>query len=179
MMEQGDTAPAAPQLPLGMGLALWFGIVLVIAGFVAIGTLLGIVPLYAGFLFVWYWATVDKMDAKVLPATVIGACAGAATAGLAPYAAANWGAAGGLAVLALILVALLVHIMNWLPTVFNPAFMLFLTVASAPLIAAGENFQQMLLAIVVGAAYFGAVVLGGTRLMGMMRKSPAVAVPEV
>lgn len=165
----------APRLSLGVGLIVWLAVILVIAGFIAIGTVLKLAPLYAGFLFVWYWSSFEKGALPSIPTTVLGACGGVATAGLAQYAAVSGEPAIGLALLALILGALLCHIMGWLPFLFNTAFMLFLTVTTAPLLQAGENYRDVVLAVLLGAAYFGAIAFIGTRIMSARR--PAATVP--
>lgn len=181
-MAHTDTAAPASEAPrptLGMGLVIWLAIILVIAGFIAIGTVLKLAPLYAGFLFVWYWASFDKGALPALPTTLLGACGGVATAGLLQYGALNAAPAIGLAALLLILVALLCTIMGWLPFLFNTAFMLFLTATTAPLLQSGENFRDVVLAVLLGAAYFGGVAFIGTRLIaGRRPAAPAAAMPK-
>jgi hypothetical protein len=173
------TQQDAPALTLGAGLALWAAVVAAVAGFVVIGSLLKLAPLYAGFLFAWYWASMDKVAFQLAPATVIGAACGIATAGLAQYAALHWGLAGGLAVLALIALALLVQIMNWLPLAINPAYMLFLTVTGAPLLQQGEDFRAVVAALGLAAIYFCGITYLGLRVFALIRRAPAVVAPEV
>ena len=57
------------------------GVVALIAGFIALGLLFGLTPLYAGFLLLWYWGSVDMIDGKALAPLLVGACAGTATHG--------------------------------------------------------------------------------------------------
>ena len=175
-MTQDD---AAPGLPLGMGLILWAAVIAAVVGFVAIGHFLHLVPLYAGFLFAWYWSSVDKVSFALAPASVIGAVGGVATAGLLQYAVVHWGIGGALAVLGLIALALLVQIMNWLPIAINPAYMLFLTVTCAPLLQAGEDFRAVMLTLLVGCAYFCGLTFIGLRVFALIRRAPAVVVPDV
>lgn len=164
----------APGLTLGMGLILWVAAILAITGFIVIGSLLKLAPLYAGFLFVWYWTAVDKASFTLAPATVVGGLCGVATSGLLQYAGLHWGAPGALAVVGLIAVALLVQIMNWLPIAINSAYMLFLTVTAAPLLQGGEDFRSVVLALLVGCAYFCALTFAGMRLAAALRPGPVV-----
>lgn len=84
---------------------------------------------------------------------------------------------GALAVLGLIAVALLVHIMNWLPIAINAAYMLFLTVTTAPLLQGGEDFPSVVMAVLVGCAYFGALAFAAARF-APKPAAPAVAASE-
>lgn len=168
---------SAPQPTLGMGLAVWIGTIVAVAGFVAIGFFLHLVPLYAGFLLVWYWAVVEKGALRSMPATFVGAICGIATAGLLQYATVHWGPAGAVPVLLLIAAALLVQIMNWLPIAINPPYMLFLTVATAPLLQGKEDFGAVALTLLVGCVYFCGLAYVIGRIAGG-GGAPAVATPR-
>lgn len=85
-------AEAAPALPVGMAALVTLGLIVVIAGFVAIGIAAGIAPLYAGFLILWYFGSVDNLETKSLPALFVGALAGLGTSWLIQYGAGHWGA---------------------------------------------------------------------------------------
>lgn len=169
-----DTAPNPPRPTLAVGLAIWFAAIVALAGFIAIGAALKLAPLYAGFLFAWYWLGLEQGQLKLAPATLIGAVAGVATSGLTQYATLYWGAAGGAAVLVLILVALLALIMGWLPLVINQPYFLFLTVTGAPLLQGGEDFRAVVAALALGAAYFCGLAFIATRI-GSMRARRASA----
>ena len=142
---------------------LLIGVVIAIAGFVAVGYTLAITPLYAGFLLLWFWATVGQASFPALPSIISGAVAGTATAWLLQYCVQAYGAAGLYAVLVLIIVAIFVQIMNWAPLVINAPYMLFLTVTAAPLLQGGEDFRMVIAAILASAAYFAGIVFVGQR----------------
>jgi len=135
-------------------------IVALVVGFVVLGALLGLVPLYVGLLLVWYWGSIDELDAKGFAAVVIGACGGTATAALLHYAA-PWGGGAVLAVLGLIVAAIYCQLRGWLPLLINRPYMLYLTVMCAPLLQAQESFAQVFGALAAGTVYFGGVILGG------------------
>ncbi|MFL0414155.1 hypothetical protein [uncultured Sphingomonas sp.] len=168
----------APQMTLGAGLAVWITAMVAIAGFAALGYFLKLAPLYAGFLFVWYWTSSHEGSFTVMPSTILGAVGGVATAGLLQYATVHWGGGGALAVLVLIAITLLVQIMNWLPMVINPAYMLFLTVTTAPLLQANESFAAVVAAILAGAAYFGLLLFVASRFRGGAAGASAAAAPN-
>jgi hypothetical protein len=160
------------------GLILVAVVIVAIVGFVALGYALALSPLYAGFLLLWYWATVDKLDFKAAPATIAGTIGGAATAWALQLATQAESTTGIVVILALIVVALFMQVMNYLPFLFNSAFMLFLTVACAPLIQGGERFEQVAAVILLSAVYFGALIWVGTHfLSGAAGTSPAREAP--
>lgn len=160
-----DAGAPASRMSTTSGLMLVVAVILAIAGFVALGHALALSPLYAGFLLLWYWATVDKLDFQAAPATIAGAIGGAATAWALQFATQTGSTAGIIMILAMIVVALFVQIMNYLPVLINSAYMLFLTVACAPLIQGGERFEQVAAVILLSAVYFGGLIWVGTRLL--------------
>lgn len=159
------TDNSGPHLSLGSGVLLLIVALAAIAGFAALGSALGLAPLYAGFLLVWYWSTVDKLDFKRAPATVFGAIGGAATAWIYQLVTQTGSTVGLVAFLLLIVAAIFIQIMNYLPFLINASYMLFLTVGGAPLIQGGEKFEKFTLAILISAIYFGGLIFVGTRLV--------------
>lgn len=149
------------------------GVVLLIAGFIALGLLLGLTPLYAGFLLLWYWGSVDMVEGKALLPLLVGACGGTATAWLLQYGAAHSGLAGVALVLGLIVAAIYCQLRGWLPLLINRPYMLYLTVMAAPLLQAGESFAHVMAAIVAATLYFGGIVTAGR--MVMARRSTVAA----
>jgi len=170
-----EVAQSADRPRLGVGLALLVGVVLAVAGFVLLGYLLALTPLYAGFLFLWYWASVAKVDFKALPGILIGALAGTATAWLLQYCDRIYGLTGLYLMLTLITLAVLVQIMNWAPIAINTPYMLFLTVTAAPLLQGGEDFRAVLAVILVGAIYFALFVYLGRRIFLLLLDRRALA----
>lgn len=154
-------AEAAPALPVGMAALVTLGLVAVIAGFVAIGIAAGIAPLYAGFLILWYFGSVDNLETKSLPALFVGALAGLGTSWLIQYGATHWGATGALPGLIIIIIAIFFQLAGWLPLVINRAFMLYVTVLGAATLQLHEDFGQVAIAIVAGTLYFGGIVFLG------------------
>ncbi|WP_408589029.1 hypothetical protein [Novosphingobium sp.] len=157
---QQHTAAADAALPsppsAATALALTLGIVVLIGGFLAVGSALKLEPLYAAFLLLWFWTSVDGTRFNALPATVIGAFGGLANSYL--LQSGTHGGNGALAVLALLLMvfALFMLIAQRLPILFNPSYMLFLTVLNAPLIQQGESFAKVMAATAFGIVWFGA-----------------------
>lgn len=166
-MSAADTSAApAHAAPMGLGAAaaVTLGIIVLLAGYIALGTALGLVPLYAGFLLIWYFGAIDLLEPGALPALVIGALCGTGTAFLLQQGLAMYGPTGTLPVLALIVFALFCQLVGWLPLAINRAYMLYLTVMAAPLVQEHERFAPVFLAIVVATVYFGGIVLIGRRL---------------
>jgi hypothetical protein len=149
-----------PAMTGGMAAVATLVIVALVVGFVVLGSLLGLVPLYTGLLLLWYWGSIDELDAKALVPLVVGACGGTATAALLHYAA-PWGGGAVAAVLGLIVAAIYCQLRGWLPLLINRPYMLYLTVMCAPLLQAGESFAQVFGAMAAGTVYFGGVILGG------------------
>lgn len=172
-MSTPDTSPAAPAaLPLGAAAAVTFGIILIAAGYIALGGALGLAPLYAGFLLLWYFGAIDMLEPGALPALAIGALCGTGTAFLLQQGLALYGPPGTLPVLGLIILALFCQLAGWLPLAINRAYMLYLTVMTAPLLQANESFPAVFAAIVLATVYFGGIVLIGRRLAAA-RQQPA------
>lgn len=151
----------APAMAGGMAALVTGGVVLLIAGFIALGLLFGLTPLYAGFLLLWYWGSVDMVEGKALLPLLVGACGGTATAWLLQYGATQGGLAGVAPVLGLIVAAIYCQLHGWLPLLINRPYMLYLTVMAAPLLQAGESFAHVMAAIVAATLYFGGIVMAG------------------
>lgn len=159
---------AAPAMAGGQAAVVTGGVVLLIAGFIALGFLFGLTPLYAGFLLLWYWASVDMVEGKALAPLLVGACSGTATAWLLQYGAVQGGLAGVAPVLGLIVAAIYFQLRGWLPLLINRPYMLYLTVMAAPLLQADESFAHVMAAIVAATLYFGGIVTLG-RMIGVRR----------
>lgn len=160
-----DAGEAAAAMGAGRAAIVTGGVTLLIAGFVALGLLLGLTPLYAGFLLLWYWGSIDLVEGKALAPLLVGACGGTATAWLLQYGAVHGGLVGVLPVLGLIIAAIYVQLRGWLPLLINRPYMLYLTVMAAPLLQAGESFAHVMAAIVAATLYFGAIVIAGRAVL--------------
>lgn len=150
-------AATPPQVPLGQAAIITLGVIVVVAGFVALGAWLHVTPLYAGFLLLWAWSALHELSLKALPGALIGALTGA---GLS-FTLQTGTAMGSpqLIVLALLLmiVAVFLVVAGRAALFCNQSTMLFITVLNAPVIQAGENFRQVIVAIALGAVWFGVV----------------------
>ena len=149
---------AAPiQLPLGQALIVTLGVIVAVAGFVALGAALHVVPLYAGFLLLWVWSALHGLSLKALPAALAGALTGAALSFTLQTGAAM--ASPALIALALLLMigALFLVVAGRAALLCNQSTMLFITVLNAPLLQASEDFRGVTLAIMLGAVWFGMV----------------------
>lgn len=151
----GTAAPT--QLPLGQALIVTIGVIVAVAGFVALGAALHVVPLYAGFLLLWVWSALHGLSLQALPAALAGALSGAALSFTLQTGAAM--ASPALIALALLLMigAVFLVVAGRAALLCNQSTMLFITVLNAPLLQAGEDFRAVTLAIVLGAVWFGAV----------------------
>lgn len=173
-MSAPASAAAPAQLPLGQALIVTIGVIVAVAGFVALGAVLHVVPLYAGFLLLWVWSALHALSLKALPAALVGALTGAALsfALQTGTAMASLGWIGpALIVLALLLMigAVFLVVAGRAALFCNQSTMLFITVLNAPLLQAGEDFRGVTLAIALGAAWFGAVAW----VVGKIVPSPA------
>lgn len=151
-------AAAPKQLPLGQAAIVTLGVILVVAGFVALGAWLHVTPLYAGFLLLWAWSALHELSLKALPGALIGALTGAGMSFLLQTGTATGSPALIALALALMIGAVFLVVAGRAALVCNQSTMLFITVFNAPVIQAGEDFRQVLLAVVLGALWFAAVV---------------------
>lgn len=159
MQDHTTAAPdaASPaRLPTMAALAITFGIVVLIVGFLAVGTALKLQPLYAAFLLLWFWTSVDGTRFNALPAAVIGAFGGLANSYLLQLGTHGGNVPMIVVALVLMVLALFMLVAQRLPMLFNPSYMLFLTVLNAPLIQQGESFDQVIAATALGIVWFGA-----------------------
>jgi hypothetical protein len=118
----------------------------IIIGFIAIGALLHVVPLYAGFLFLWYWTSVTHSSPAALAPAMIGSLVGAGLSYMLQTGTATGNAPLALGALGLMIMALFLVIAGRLPTFCNAATMLYVTVFNAPILQAarisGKSFSQ-------------------------------------
>lgn len=144
-------------------------VVLLIAGYIGIAMAVGIAAFYGGFLLLWYWASVEKLNFQAAPRVTLGALLGTGTSWVLQYATLGSQTALAIAVLLFIVLSLYIITLEILPLVFNPAYTLYLTVACAPALQENENFPDVLAALLLGVVYFGAIVW----LIGRLTPQPA------
>ncbi len=141
-------------------------VIVAVAGYILLAHALRLDPAYAGLLYFWYWAVVEEAGLPAMPSSLLGALLGVGTAALLQSAIRSHQPVEIIGVLLLIVAAIVADVMKLMPFAINPCFMLFLTIASAPLIQGRENFVAVIEAILLAAAYFGMIVF----LLGMFRQ---------
>lgn len=148
------TVPPGP----GKAAIITLVVILLIAGYIGIAMMAGIAAFYGGFLLLWYWATVEKLNFQAAPRVTLGALLGTGTSWALQYATLGNEMVLGIAVVLFLLLSFYLMTLELLPQVFNPAYTLYLTVACAPILQARENFSDVLSALLLGVLYFGAIV---------------------
>ena len=139
--------------------------VVAIIAWAIIGTaLFSEVSLFGGFLMLWHWANLEALEIKRLPSAIAGALVGIALAWQVVYLTGIMGSNGTILGLLIMVAAIYLQVINLMPFLFNPAAMLYLTVAAAPLIQLKIDFVELALATVVGGLFFGLFVEAIKRL---------------
>lgn len=164
-MSTSAGAGAPPQVPLGQAAVITLGVIVVIAGFVALGAWLHITPLYAGFLFLWAWSAMHELSMKALPGALAGALTGAGMSFLLQTGTATGSLPIILLALGLMIVALFLVVAGRAALVCNQSTMLFITVLNAPVIQAGEDFRQVIIAMALGAVWFSVIAWAISRIV--------------
>ncbi len=163
MTDSNPVAAAAPG-PLA-GLGILAVVVVAVVAWLAIGTtLFSDLTLFGGFLLLWYWASLEQLEIKRMPASIAGALVGIALSWQVIYLSGIMGNNGLILGLLIMLAAIYLQVINALPFLFNPAAMLFLTVAAAPLIQLKVDFAELALSTIVGGVFFGLFVEALKRL---------------
>lgn len=160
-----DSSPTAARPTVAQALLVLAAVVVVIAGYIALSTALGIRESYIGFVFVFYWLSLEHGKAQRLPAIILGACFGLATAWLLQYSLHS-GHVDLLMPLFLAAVAfsIVCLVLGWLPLVMNTPAMLILTVFTIPHIQQAADFPRLYLALAFATVYFGVLVGALTKL---------------
>lgn len=162
MSTQAGAAAASPQsqplpLPLGHALIVTIGVLVAVAGFIALGAWLHVKPLYAGFLLLWVWSALDKLSLKALPAALLGALAGTGLSYVLQSGTATGNSALVMLAIGLMLGAVFLVVAGRAALVCNQSMMLFITVLNAPLLQSDEDFRGVTIAIACSAVWFGAI----------------------
>jgi len=163
MTDSNSAAAAAPGALAGLGIVAV--VVVAVVAWLAIGTaLFSDLTLFGGFLLLWHWANLEQLEIKRMPATIAGALVGIGLAWQVTYLAGIMGSTGLILGLLVMVAAIYLQVINALPFLFNPAAMLFLTVAAAPLIQLKVDFAELALSTVLGGVFFGLFVEALKRL---------------
>jgi hypothetical protein len=160
MTDTGTITSEAPNPPSPLaGLGVLAVLITGIVGWFALGgTFLSETSLFGGVLVLWYWAKVEHLAMKRLPATITGALVGIGVAWAMFYGASSYGATGVVLGLLLLIVAIYLDIIEIFPLFVNTSTMLFSIVAAAPLVQLKVNWVELLLAAAGGGLFFGAYV---------------------
>ncbi|MGH6782543.1 MAG: hypothetical protein ACREB5_10630 [Sphingomonadaceae bacterium] len=164
------------------GLGVLLGVIVVIAGFIAVAVALHLSELWAGFLFLLYWSMVEHAKPERIRASAIGAFVGTGTAALMALAPAALGAGPGMALfMGVVLLLVYAIIMGWAPIAVNMATMIFLTVGTIPHVqgipgvSPGADWRQVAFGIIAGIIYFGGLALVAGALTKKKAGAPAEA----
>ena len=172
-MATHPTPPGKTRPTIGHALVLLVAVSVAVAGFILIGHVLRIEPVYAGLLFFTYWITIDDGEYRAMPAAVAGALGGTGTAWLLQLCALRGSGVGLILVLLLILFAIFMQILERAPIVFNRIFVIFLTVTAAPLLQKGEDFRVVFLSILLAVVWFGLFVFGAKKAIALRQPRAA------
>jgi hypothetical protein len=158
-----NTVSDQPDQPAPLSRFNGFLILLVVVGsiigWIVLGTtLFGLTSFFATFMFAWCWVNVEQGDFKQWPQCLIGAIVGIGLTWQSQVLAVQFGTPGLVTGLLVIIAAIYVQIMNWVPIALNRCAMLFVTVLAAPALLVKMNFIELLVAVALGAAYFAVVV---------------------
>jgi hypothetical protein len=170
---QADTPPPGtpPVQPLMTALVITVVAVVLIAGFIVIGTLLHVVPLYAGFLLLWYWTSVTHSDFRALMPAVAGGVFGTSLSWLLQTGTAMGNVPLIVLSLVLMTIALFLLVAGRLPLLCNASTMLYITVFNAPVIQKGEDFSGVIAATLLALVWFGLCLAA----LGRLAPTPAHA----
>jgi hypothetical protein len=171
MNDINTTAEDTQALSAGKALLMLGAIIVFVGLFIALNFWVGIEDFWAGFLFILYWSTIEQMKEDRLPHCIVGAIVGL----LAAYALQTLpqilGPYGLLIPMVAILVMIYCQLMGWVPVAVNTATMLFLTVATIPVLQAQGNFVSIFSGLGLGVAFFVTLMAGGSRLAAKFSKA--------
>ena len=163
MVAEENIVLEQPEQPAPLSRFNGFLILLVVVGsiigWIVLGTMLfGLSSFFATFMFAWCWVNIEQGDFKQWPQCFIGAIVGVGLTWQSQLLAAQFGTPGLVTGLLIIIAAIYVQIMNWVPIALNRCAMLFVTVLAAPALLEKMDFVELLAAIGVGAVYFAIIV---------------------
>jgi hypothetical protein len=164
-------SPPAARPTLLQALLVLVGVIVAVAAYLALSTALGLREAYIGFIFVFYWMSLEQGKLQRVPAILLGLCFGLAAAWLLQYATHPLQPALlGLFLLA-VSVSIVALVLGRAPLVFNIPAMLALTVFTIPYIQQGANFAGLFVALGFAAVLFVGLIGGLTRLSARARPS--------
>jgi hypothetical protein len=170
MTARSQEAPQAPPVPtVVQTLLLLVAITVGTAAYLGLNAALGTQEVWAGFLFLFYWAGIQKVDFSLFPSSVAGAFAGLLLGLALQQLGARFGTPGLVAFLGLIFVVLFLFLRGQLRVAINDATMLMLTAATIGHVQMHADFQGMFTSLAIAVVFFGALFWGLNRMQA--RKS--------
>jgi hypothetical protein len=165
-----NAASSAARPTVAQALLVLAAVVVGIGGYIALSTALAIRESYIGYVFVFYWLSLEHGKTQRLPAIILGACFGLASAWLLQYAVHSTHVAL-LIPLFLIVVgfSIVCLVLGRLSLVINTPAMLILTVFTIPYIQQAADFPRLYVALAFAAVYFALFVGALTRLAARRR----------
>ncbi len=168
-MATGDETGSAAPSAMGMrdALSVLLGLVILVAIYLVVCGLLGIVEVYAGFFFLFYWGSVAAVSFASLRHIVPGAAFGIGLGLLLKLLtlSALGPATGALIFTAILLPIIFLQLIGRFHTVINAATMLFLTFAAMIHVQMHASFAGMFASLAVGVAVFVPSVWGVSRMV--------------
>jgi hypothetical protein len=156
---------SAHKLTPLQGLGVLMGVIVAIAGYLAISIALKNQDSYGGFLFLLSWSALEQGKIDKLPHVTLGAILGLALGFLLhTLVTGSLGPSGALIFVAVMLPVVYCQIMGWLSIFINMTTMVFLTVTAIPYVQAHGDFHQLAEALAIGILYFGAILAVVARL---------------
>lgn len=173
MSFQQDAIPAAVEAnsdarrrsPVA-GLLSLLGAVVVVGSYVALASTLAIADVWVGFLFALYWGGIEHGNFRKLPHCAVGAAIGLTVAYMLHALPQVMGTAAWAPCIAAIVLLVYFQIMGWFTVAINMVTMLFLTVATIPMIQTGIQYPRLMISLAFGALYFSCVIWIARQISG-------------
>jgi hypothetical protein len=167
-------SPAAkPPLTPGKGLIALLAIIVLVALYLWLAHSVGVAEVWPGMLFVLYWAALEHVQMDRLVPSAVGALCGLALAFSLEPLPRLLGDMGWAVFLALVLIAVYCHVMKWLTTVVNLAFMLYLTVGTIPVVQQHADHKNAFGGLLFGIVFMVVLVVGGKWVAAKFAKRAA------
>ncbi len=177
MQHQSRSASAVRPTP-GQAIFVIAVLIPIVAGYIGLGSAIGIQALFMGFLFATYWGTIRMLALPDYLPTVLGSLTGILIAYLLHALPIALGTPGVILALVATVAPLYCLIRQQAQLFLNPAFIVFLTVATIPALGKqDQDFLAMAIGTVFGAVYMRAIVFALAKISAMRKPKPAPAVP--
>jgi hypothetical protein len=162
--ELRNSAPADAGITPVKGMLVLAAIVALTAVYLTLNYAMGLTEAWAGFIFLLCWAF-SRMDVSRLLDCAVGAFVGVLVAYAMQTLPPVLGPVASAPIICLLLGMVYCHIMGWLTVIVNLTTMIFLTIASMPLVQVHVSFPNLLATLAFGVAYFAGLVAIGRWVM--------------